>query len=103
MYTCAVFNQLLKQAASSLHCHHHRRRRGGGAARARSPIIEKRPYIYHFLPSFAPPIFWFVRPIFLTILRQWPSPELVGLRGPSFHILLLLANCRLGLVCPNKK
>ena len=33
------------------------------------PIIEKRPYIHHFLQSF-PPIFRFAHPIFLTSLRQ---------------------------------
>src|SRR6218665_2684834 len=34
------------------------------------PIIDKCPCIYHFLPPFAPPIFWFAHPIFWTRLRQ---------------------------------
>src|SRR6218665_3931979 len=48
----------------------------GGAARARAPpIIEKCPCIYHLLPPFAPPKFWFALPIFLTSLCQWQSLE----------------------------
>src|SRR6218665_983018 len=48
--------------------HGHRRRLRGSPGTC--PPIEKRPCIYHFLPSF-PPIFWSAHPIFLTSLRQW--------------------------------
>src|SRR6218665_1433859 len=50
--------------------HEHRRRLKGKPGMC-PPIIENRSCIYHFLPPFAPPIFWFVHPIFLTSLRQW--------------------------------
>ena len=42
----------------------------GGSPGTCPPIIENRPCIYHFLSPFAPPIFWFALPIFLTSLRQ---------------------------------
>src|SRR6218665_1206178 len=43
---------------------------GGQPGHGPLPIIQKHPCISHFLPPFAPPIFWFAHPIFLTSLRQ---------------------------------
>ena len=61
MYDCAATAATLSRQTG------HRRRLWGGAARARAlQIFEKRQCIYHFLPPFAPPIFWFTHPIFLT-------------------------------------
>jgi len=42
---------------------------GRGSPGTWPPIIEKRPCIYRFLQLFAPPIFWFAHPIFLTSLH----------------------------------
>src|SRR6218665_3120052 len=53
----------------------HRCRLWGGSPGTCPQIIEKRPCIYHFLPPFAPPIFWFAHPIFLTSLRQCPLDD----------------------------